>query len=113
MSYTLDDYFRKRMFKGEIIKTSNLLNHTLAQQFGESPEVLIHAQDSIENQLKSFEQELWVKKDTTQVTKEQKKAEKKSSSRTLTTQRKEQEPKAKTSKSSSSSSPVRSVRRTK
>ncbi|MDR1120348.1 MAG: gliding motility protein GldN [Dysgonamonadaceae bacterium] len=114
MTYTLDDYFRKRMFKGEIIKTGNLLNHTLAQQFGEDPEALKHAQDSIESQLKFFEQELWVKKDTTQVTKEQKKAEKKSSSRALTTQKKEQAPKVKASKSSpSSSAPVRSVRRTK
>jgi gliding motility associated protien GldN len=116
MTYTLDDYFRKRMFAGEIIKTTNLLNHTLAQQFGDNPETLKQAQDSIETQLKTFEQKLWVKKDTTQISpKEQKKATKEKSSRSAASSKKEKEQKAKSSasKPSSSSTPVRSVRRTK
>jgi hypothetical protein len=120
MTYTLDDYFRKRMFKGEIIKTTNLLNHTLAQQFGENPEALKHAQDSIENQLKSFEQQLWVKKDTAQVStkSEQKKASRERSSRSTSSAKKEKEQQAKSSSSgkpssSSPSAPVRSVRRTR
>jgi gliding motility associated protien GldN len=117
MTYTLDDYFRKRMFKGEIIKTTNLFNHTLAQQFSDNPEALKRAQDSIEIRLKSFEQELWVKKDTVESSKnDSKKAPKEKSTRSAASTKKEKAEKAEKSKpvkSSSPSTPVRSVRRTK
>lgn len=66
MTYTLDDYFRKRMFKGEIIKTTNLLNYVLAQQFS-TPEAVKNAQDSIESQLNAFGKGLWVYNDSTGV----------------------------------------------
>lgn len=59
-NYTLDDYFKMRMFDGEIYKTMNLRNMSLMQLYPEQA-----AQDSartaIENQLKSFEKSLWVK----------------------------------------------------
>lgn len=32
LTYTMDDYFMKRMYTGEIIKTTNLMNESLAQQ---------------------------------------------------------------------------------
>ena len=59
-NYTFDDFFKLRMFEGEIYKTMNLRNMSLMQL---SPEQA--AQDSarqeIEKQLKSFEKNLWVK----------------------------------------------------
>lgn len=57
--YNYDDYFLRNMYKGEIYKTKNLRNLTLAQQFPD-PDDLKHAQDSIENRLKSFDKNLWV-----------------------------------------------------
>lgn len=110
VTYTMDDYFRKRMFQGEIIKTTNLLNHTLAQQVGDNPEALKHAQDSIEAQLKNFQQNLWMPKDTTTVADADKKEDKKKSSRQRTT--KAEKPKAAKAEKSSSA-PSRSVRRTR
>ena len=100
-TYTIDDYFRKRMFQGEIIKTSNLLNHTLAQQAGDSPDSLKLIQDSIEKQLKAFETNLWLVKDTTTVT--NKKGKK-------TKEKKVSKPKQ---SGNSSSAPTHSVRRTR
>ncbi|MDR1682587.1 MAG: gliding motility protein GldN, partial [Candidatus Symbiothrix sp.] len=54
MTYTLDDYFRKNLYVGEILKTVNMMGQSLAQQAGSDPEALKHAQDSIESQLKTF-----------------------------------------------------------
>ncbi|MBR3608936.1 MAG: gliding motility protein GldN [Bacteroidales bacterium] len=59
-NYTFDDFFKLRMFEGEIYKTMNLRNMSLMQLYPEQA-----AQDSarqeIEKQLKSFEKNLWVK----------------------------------------------------
>lgn len=59
-NYTFDDFFKLRMFEGEIYKTMNLRNMSLMQLHPEQA-----AQDSarqeIEKQLKSFEKNLWVK----------------------------------------------------
>ena len=59
-NYTFDDYFKLRMFDGEIYKTMNLRNMSLMQLYPEQT-----AQDSarkeIEKQLQSFEKNLWVK----------------------------------------------------
>ena len=66
LTYTIDDYFRKHMYSGDIIKTTNLMNRSLAQEIGsDDPEALKHAHDSIENQLKTFRQNLWVYNDST------------------------------------------------
>jgi gliding motility associated protien GldN len=100
MTYTLDDYFRKRMFEGEIIKMTNLLNYTLAQRFS-TPESMKHAQDSIENYLKHFEKQLWVQPDTTIVA--DSKTKKKKSA-------KEEKPKA---AKSQETAPAKSVRKTR
>ncbi|MDR0427322.1 MAG: gliding motility protein GldN [Dysgonamonadaceae bacterium] len=70
LTYTIDDYFRKQMYSGEIVKTTNLMGQSLAQQVGNEPEALKHAQDSIEGQLKDFNKKLWVistEKDTTTI----------------------------------------------
>lgn len=57
--YSLDDYFVRNMYRGEIYKTKNLRNQTLMQQFPD-PDDLKHAQDSIEARLASFDKNLWV-----------------------------------------------------
>ena len=58
--YTFDDFFKLRMFEGEIYKTMNLRNMSLMQLYPEQT-----AQDSarneIEKQLQNFEKNLWVK----------------------------------------------------
>lgn len=119
LTYTTDDYFRKGMYKGEIIKTTNLMNYTLQQQYGDSIKV---AQDSIENQLKFFEKQLWIPEDTTFVADKKGKKEKKEKKSSRSgddgdeKEEKKEEKKAKPQKAKtekSSSSPTKSVRRTR
>ena len=118
LTYTIDDYFMKKMYSGDIIKTVNMRNQTLAQQVGNDPEALKHAQDSIENQLKFFEKQLWVQEDTTTL------ATNKKGTKPATKKGRgsnDQDPKAaKTEEKkqpqrteNSSSAPARSVRRTR
>lgn len=57
--YSLDDYFTMNMYQGDIYKTKNLRNLSLAQQHPD-PDDLKHAQDSIEQRLRSFDKNLWV-----------------------------------------------------
>lgn len=105
LTYTMDDYFTKNMYQGEIIKTVNMKNLTLAQQVGNEPEALRHAQDSIETQLRGFEKQLWVQPDTT-ITAD--KGKKTKAAKTV----KAEKPKGeKTEKASSG--PAKSVRRNK
>jgi gliding motility associated protien GldN len=120
LTYTMDDYFSKRMYSGEIVKTTNLMNLSLAQQVGADPDSLKKAQDSIENQLKNFNKSLWVYNDTipaAAVAEADKPDKKTTKSNEKTSGRgakkeKEEKPKATSSKAEkSSSAPVRSVRR--
>jgi gliding motility associated protien GldN len=120
LTYTMDDYFTKKMYSGEIVKTVNLMNQTLAQQVGsEEPEALKLAQDSIETQLKFFEKQLWVQEDTTKlaVAEKNEKKEKTTNTRSVRNStekaKKEKEEKPKAAKAEKSSSPTRSVRRTR
>jgi gliding motility associated protien GldN len=114
LTYTMDDFFTKKMYSGDIIKTVNLKNQSLQEQVGSDPDVLKHAQDSIESQLKFFRKQLWVQADTTTAVtnkKTEKTADVKASSRSS---RKTKEAKApKTKPEQSSSTPTRSVRRTR
>ena len=57
--YSIDDFFKLNMYTGEIYKTKNLRNQSLRQMFPED-EAYKHAQDSIEQRLRSFNQDLWV-----------------------------------------------------
>ena len=108
MTYSIDDFFTKGMYQGDIIKTVNLRDQTLAQQVGGDPEMLKLAQDSIENQLKAFKNQLWVQPDTTQV------ANSKNAKKVTAKKEKEEKPKAaKPEKSSAPASPTKSVRRTR
>lgn len=58
-SCTYDDYFQLALYDGDIYKTRNLRNQSLVQQFPD-PDDLKRAQDSIQNRLNSFENNLWV-----------------------------------------------------
>ncbi len=59
---TINDFFVKHNFEGEIYKTTNMRNRTLAEQFeGDS---LKKEQKKIELQLKQFNDNLWVYNDS-------------------------------------------------
>jgi len=64
MTFTMDDYFRRRMFKGDIIKTQNLMNQPL-QAYCPTPDSLKNEQTRIEGELTKFEKSLWYQPDTT------------------------------------------------
>lgn len=57
--YSLDDYFNMGMYKGEIYKTKNLRNLSMAQMYPDEDQMK-HAQDSIDNRLREFGKNLWV-----------------------------------------------------
>ena len=116
LTNSMDDFFMKKMYKGEILKTVNMRNQTLAQQVGSDPEALKHAQDSIENQLKSFREQLWVQPDTTAVAGgKTKKATVSSNSKSSSksNQKTEKAAKPAAQPKSTPSTPTKSVRRTR
>lgn len=89
--YNYDDYFQMRMYEGEIYKTQNLRNQSLMQMYP-NDSIRKQAQDSIEKQLKNFNENLWVpspeeiaKAKKSKRPKKQKKTEKRS---TMTNKRK-------------------------
>ena len=115
MTFTIDDYFRRRMFKGEIIKAQNLMNQPL-QAYCPTPDSLKKEQEKIEGQLEGFEKALYPKPDSTQLAADNSKASKTKGRATKTTTKKTASVKQeKTAKApavkAEKSSPVRSVRR--
>ena len=64
--YSIDDFFKLNMYSGEIIKTKNLRNKPLKELFPDA-KAYKHAQDSIEQRLRSFNQDLWVPPATAQL----------------------------------------------
>lgn len=65
MTGTIDDFFRKHSYDGEIYKTTNLRNLAISQ-YTSSPEEMKAEQETIEKQLKDFEERLW-KADSTHI----------------------------------------------
>ena len=55
---TVDDYFRKQSYDGEIYKAANPRNLAISQ-YAATPEDVEREQQSIEQQLKDFEMSLW------------------------------------------------------
>jgi gliding motility associated protien GldN len=120
-TFTIDDYFRRRMFDGEIVKTENLMNLAL-REYCPTPDSMLAEQQRIEGQLKSFNDSLWIQPDTTVVLskKEAKKARSSSSARGSSKKEgvssddnkasapKQQKPKA---EKATKSAPTRSIRR--
>jgi gliding motility associated protien GldN len=123
LTYTIDDYFRKNMYTGDIVKTVNMMGKSLSQEIGNDSTALKQAQDSIEAQLKMFNKKLWVYNDsiaraveTTNDKKTSKKTkETKETQSPARGSKRSKEPKEKENKSSSqsenNSAPVKSVRR--
>lgn len=125
---TYDDFFNLTMYEGDIYKTRNLKNKSMAQLYPD-PDDRKRAQDSIQNRLDSFEKRLWTPtreellaqaeakaaieagNDSTAVTE----AKPARTSRTArTTKRSTKKPaKVKESQASKSSSATKSVRRRK
>ncbi|MDE6297037.1 MAG: gliding motility protein GldN [Muribaculaceae bacterium] len=57
--YSLDDYFNLGMYQGDIYKTRNLRNLSMAQLYPDD-DLLKQAQDSIDNRLKNYGKNLYV-----------------------------------------------------
>ena len=57
--YSLDDYFNLGLYDGEIYKTRNLRNQSLAQMYPDEDDMK-RAQDSIDNHLRNYAKNLWV-----------------------------------------------------
>lgn len=57
--YSLDDYFNLGMYKGDIYKTKNLRNLSMAQMFPDEDDMK-RAQDSIDHRLREFGKDMWV-----------------------------------------------------
>lgn len=121
---SIDDYFVKVKYKGEIYKTNNMLGQTLAQSVANDSvnqeQAIKKEQAKIEAQMKSFEKNIWgdqARKDSLDSiakvdknnTKKAKKTNRRSS--TASSEVKTAKPKAKSSSASTSSSARVSVRR--
>ncbi|MDD2435951.1 MAG: gliding motility protein GldN [Massilibacteroides sp.] len=107
-TFTIDDYFRRRMYDGEIVKTENLMNHSLVE-YCPTPDSLKREQGRIESQLVAFEQSLYLQPDTAVAEEVKTKSGKKSSSRASRASSTQEAKKMKTPKAEKSA-PVRSIR---
>ncbi|MCM1293490.1 MAG: gliding motility protein GldN [Bacteroides sp.] len=58
-SCTYDDYFQLGFYDGDIYKTRNLRNRSMRQIYAD-PDQVRRAQDSIQHELDTFEDKLWV-----------------------------------------------------
>lgn len=125
---TYDDFFNLTMYKGDIYKTRNLRNKSMAQLYPD-PDDLKHAQDSIQQRIDTFESKLWTPTREELLARAEAKAKleagadtaavepakpvRSSRSSRATTRSKKKPSKIKESKASQSSSAARSVRRRK
>ena len=115
---SLDDYFTTRQFKGDIYKTTNMLNQTLAQ-YCTTDSAMVKEQKKIEGQLKAFEDNLWEKASSDTIVKKETDTKKSVSSATEKSVKKSSKRKSATTttstpkvkKEKSSSAPKASVRR--
>ena len=111
--YTMDDFFRRRMYDGEIIQTDNLMNLPLAMLYDEEEVPL--EQQRIEDQLKSFNEALWVPADTTTVVLSKREARKVTSVRASAAPKekapKQTKEKAPPAEKATKTAPTRSIRR--
>lgn len=117
MTFTIDDYFRRRMFEGEIIKTQNLMNQPL-NAYCPTPDSLKREQERIEGQLVAFEKSLYLQPDTAQLATDAKSGKKTKSGnvsvrgqKTSSVKEPKQEKVKTAAPKAQKSTPVRSVRR--
>lgn len=57
--YSIDDFFNLGLYDGEIYKTRNMRNLSMAQMYPDEDDMK-RAQDSIDNHLKNYGKDLWV-----------------------------------------------------
>ncbi|NDV68756.1 gliding motility protein GldN [Dysgonomonas sp. 25] len=63
LNNSIDDFFRLRMYEGEIYKTGNMANKVLTEIY-KTPEELEAAREKIESELIEFDKRLWVTNDS-------------------------------------------------
>jgi len=111
---SLDDYFTTRQFSGDIYKTTNMMNQTLAQ-YCTTDSAMVKEQKKIEGQLKAFEEHLWESDSISQKDIASKKASSTVKAKSIKSSRRKaqavSEVKVKKEKSSPASAPKASVRR--
>lgn len=121
---SINDFFVTRRYKGDIYKTTNLRNLTIAE-YCKTDSAIVKEQKKIEGQLEAFERNLWsapevadsTATDSTAVGKDNKEEKKVTSRRTRRTatekekEKKETKVEKKKSSSSSTAAPRMSVRR--
>ena len=66
LTKTVDDYFRLRLYDGEIYKTTNMENKFLIEKY-KTPEEVEQARENIENELRLFGDSLWVINDSVKI----------------------------------------------
>lgn len=125
---TVDDFFRKHKFEGEIYKTTNMKNISLAQAFP-NDSLRKKEEKRIEAQLKEFKDRLWAVNDSVSAEEENKKGrgraareeykaevrtnedlDEKEKSKSIKQNRQVQSKSSESSSSSSKKQPVRSMR---
>ena len=114
MTYTMDDYFRSRMYDGDIIQTENLMNMPLVMLFDTDEEIAAE-QQRIEGELVAFEKALWFEPDSTAIAnaanKKAPKATRVKAEKTPKQPKQPKQPKAAAAPKSSGSTSTRSIRR--
>ncbi|HCO68735.1 MAG TPA: hypothetical protein DIT04_13400 [Dysgonomonas sp.] len=73
VTQTINDFFVKRNFDGEIYKTTNTRNLSLQEQY-QHPDSLKNARNKIEQQLIDFRDNLWVYNDSIDFTQQDREA---------------------------------------
>lgn len=96
---TLDDFFRMKLYKGDIVMAMNLKDQAIAQ-YCSSPDSIAKEQLRLENELKSFEKGLYCTQDSSWMKKHDVKDKKKNkrSARSARGAKKQKAPKASKSK---------------
>ena len=108
MTYTMDDYFRRRMYDGEIIQTENLMNLPLVSLFDTEEEIAAE-QQRIEDELVAFEKALWFEPDSTAIANASNKKAPRATK--VKAEKAPRQPKAAAAPKSSGSTATRSIRR--
>lgn len=76
MNKTIDDFFRLRLYDGDIYKTTNMENKFLTEIY-KTPEELEEGRKQIEKELRQFDEQLWVINDSTKLQTDGKQKDKK------------------------------------
>ena len=59
--FTMEEFFSLGQYEGDIYKEQNLRGLSLKQQVGENPDSLKMAQQKLDNDLRAFEDSIWIK----------------------------------------------------